>query len=103
VKYGIPTCSEPTDPKSMYMRNLYHSYFWGPFKNELEVINAINILDKADPYWDYDPFCIIFGADPLPHGDFTFGFKFVDDVVTKRIHAARLRKQPPRFPEELRR
>jgi hypothetical protein len=90
MRYGIPTCVDPIDPKSIYMRNMYHEFFWGPFKDEQLVTDAINALDEADPYWDYDPFCIICGCDPLP-SDYVFGFPAVDDETKKRIYAGRKR------------
>jgi len=89
MKHGIKTCSDPTDPKSIYMRNFGHTFFWGPFKDEQEVIEAIKTLDEADPCWDYDPFCVIYGADPLPE-DFTFGFPFVDGDMISRIRDSRI-------------
>lgn len=91
MKYGIQTCTEPTDPKSIYMRNMYHTFFWGPFNDEQAVIEAINILDAADAYWDYEPFCIIYGANPLPI-DFVGGFPAVEQSIRDRIFAARKRK-----------
>lgn len=86
MRYGIPTCSEPKDPKSIYMRNAFHEFFWGPFKNEQEITAAVKSLNKADPYWDYDPVCIIYGADPLPK-NFVLGFPFVDGAMKSRILA----------------
>lgn len=70
------------------MRNLYHEFFWGPFADEAELTKAVIALDKADSYWDYDPFCIIYGANPLPT-DFVFGFRFADDALKERVGAAR--------------
>lgn len=88
MKYGIPTCTEPTDAKAMYLHCAYHTFFWGPFKDEQEVIDAINILDEKEPYWDYEPFCIVYGMNPLPK-DFAFGFPLVDTSVQKRIDEGR--------------
>lgn len=87
-RYGIPVCNEPRDPESLYMRNMYHEFFWGPFQTERDLTDAIKHLDEVEPYWDYDPFCIIYGADPLPK-DYVGGFPFVDDVMRDRIFAAR--------------
>jgi len=84
MRDGILTCVEPKDPESIYMRNMFHTFFWGPFKDEQAVIGAIKILDETDPCWDYNPFCIIYGANPLPD-DFVNGFPFVDDSMVKRI------------------
>ena len=70
------------------MRNLYNEFFWGPFADEAELTKAVVALDKADSYWDYDPFCIIYGANPLP-SDFVFGFRFADDALKERLDAAR--------------
>ncbi len=86
MKHGIVTCHEPKDSTAIYMRNLYHEFFWGPFKDEHECAAAIAALDKADSYWDYDPFCMIYGADPLPK-DFVFGFPSVPDDTRQRIIA----------------
>jgi len=88
MRHGIQTVREPTDPKSLYMRNLYHEFFWGPFADEAALTAAVIALDKADPYWDYDPFCIIYGADPLP-SDFVFGFKRASDELRARLEKAR--------------
>lgn len=88
MKHGIQTTSVPNQPQCLYMRNPYHEFFWGPFADEGELIKAVIALDKADPYWDYDPFCIIYGADPLPT-DFVFGFRFADSALKERVYAAR--------------
>ena len=88
MRHGIQTCREPIDPNSIYMRNLYSTVFWGPFENEKAVIEAVNILDAVDPYWDYNPFCIIYGSNPLPE-DFVFGFRFVDEDMKERIYSGR--------------
>ena len=55
------------------------------------VIVAINTLDKVDPMWDYDPFCIIYGRDPLPK-DFVGGFQDIEKDMKDRIFAARINK-----------
>ena len=83
-RYGVPTCRLPDNPQAIYMRNLYHTFFWGPFENEQACAEAIAKLDKADQMWDYDPFCLIYGASPLPD-DFVFGFKSLPDDVQKRL------------------
>lgn len=88
MKHGIQTVRKPTDPNSLYMRNLYHEYFWGPFSSEEELTRAVIALDKIDPYWDYEPFCIIYGADPLPC-DFVNGFPFAGKDLRDRIERAR--------------
>jgi len=74
------------------MRNLYHEWFWGPFKDEQALIDAIKILDKVDLYWDYDPFCIIYGSNPLPT-DYVYGFKIVSNEVRERIESSRHKKE----------
>ena len=86
--YGIPTTTTPDDPKMIYMRNMYHEFFWGGFKNEQEVIDAIKKLDKIDPYWDYDPFCLVYGKSPLPD-DFVFGFPDIPDDMKNKIKSQR--------------
>lgn len=88
MRHGIPTCVDPDKPECLYMRNLFHEWFWGPFKDEKELVDALNVLDKADPYWDYDPFCIIYGMNRLPK-DYVFGFKCAPDEMKERIYAAR--------------
>lgn len=88
MKHGIQTTGTPDKPECLYMRNLYHEFFWGPFADESELTKAVLALDKADSYWDYDPFCIIYGANPLPT-DFVFGFRFADDALKERVSAAR--------------
>jgi hypothetical protein len=91
MKHGICTCEDPTLPECIYMRTMYHEFFWGPFKDKEEVVDAINTLDEADDYWDYDPFCIIYGSNPLPK-DYDFGFKSVDDATKQWIFSQRKRK-----------
>lgn len=94
MKHGVITCHDPKDSAAIYMRNLFHTFFWGPFHSEQEVVDAIAKLDKADSYWDYEPFCMIYGADPLPK-DFVAGFPFVPDEIRERImQAARPNGKP---------
>ena len=85
---GIPTCTDPVDPQSLYMRRLFSSSFFGPFKDEEALVAALQHLDKVVPMWDDNPFCIIYGANPLPK-DYVFGFKFVDDATQERIFSKR--------------
>lgn len=98
MKDGIPTCRHPTDPTSMYMRNLYHTFFYGPFQTEAELTAAINQLDRTVVYWDYDPFCLIYGAAPLPT-DYVFGFQSVPTEMRARIEAQRLPQKDRPQPE----
>ena len=88
MKHGVPTCTHPVDPSAIYMRNFFYEWFWGPFRDEAEVIAALRKLDAADSYWDYEPFCMIYGADPLPE-DYVYGFRSVPDEIRRRIEAAR--------------
>jgi len=88
MKHGIQTTSKPDKPECLYMRNLYHEFFWGPFSDEAELTGAVLALDKADPQWDYEPFCIIYGANPLPL-DFVFGFRFAEEAIKERVSNAR--------------
>ncbi len=90
MRHNIPTCGAPTRPECLYMRNLFHEFFWGPFEDEAALIKAVQTLDAADPYWDYDPFCIVYGANPLPQ-DFVFGFRFADAGLTQRVHNSRIK------------
>lgn len=75
----VPTTRTPNDPSCFYMRILYRTFFFGPFKDRAELVAGIKALDAYDPMWDYDPACIIRGANPLPK-DFVFGFPFVEDA-----------------------
>jgi len=85
----IPTCGHPTDEKSLYMRCMYRTYFFGPFKDIEELTAAINYLDKVKPMWDNDGFCIVYGANPLPE-DYVFGFRFIDSCVREQIEKQRV-------------
>lgn len=89
MRDGLPTCAHPTDPSAIYFRNLYREFFYGPFADEASVTAAINHLDKTVEWWDYDPFCMVHGADPLPK-DYVFGFPSVDPELRKRVEAQRL-------------
>lgn len=88
MRYGIPTCADPVDPYAIYLRNMYHEFFWGPFADEAEVVRALRTLDAAEPMWDYDPFCMVFGANPLP-SDYVNGFRSVSQEIRKRVEAGR--------------
>ena len=88
MKFGIQTCENPTDPEQLYVRCMFHTFFYGPFKDEEAVVQALKTLDKADEYWDYDCFCIVYGANPLPK-DYVGGFPFVDHEMRERIEKAR--------------
>ena len=55
------------------------------------MVQAINQLDIADPYWDYNPFTIIYGLKPLPT-DYVFGFPVVSDEIKNEIYYKRLRR-----------
>lgn len=90
LRPAIPTTTTPDDPSSLYLRLMYHTFFYGPFKSEEDVLAAVKALDEWDDMWDYDCFCIVHGANPLP-SDFVFGFPFVDDSVRERIEAGRHR------------
>lgn len=86
LRDGVAVCSYPNAPNSLYMRCMYHEFFYGPFKDEHAVSEAIAQLDKADPYWDYDCFCIHYGANPLPD-DFVNGFHFVTSEQRNAIES----------------
>lgn len=86
MKHGIPTCSQPDEPTKLYMRVMYREWFYGPFYDEAAVIAAVQHLDKAD--WDYDCFCVVSGANPLPK-DYVLGFPFVPGDMRDRIEKAR--------------
>jgi hypothetical protein len=88
---GVPTCPNPDDSSKIYMRNMYHEFFWGPFSDEEEVSQAIAKLDKADDMWDYDPFCMIYGASQLPQ-DFVNGFQSVPQEMRDRIESKRVKR-----------
>ena len=88
MKYGLPTCQDPSDPSCIYMRCMYYEFFWGPFKDEEEITKAINKLDADVPYWDYDCFCIVYGKNPLPE-DYVFGFESIPEEMRSRIEKQR--------------
>ena len=88
MKHGIPTTTKPHLPDKLYMRCMFHEFFFGPFDDEQAVAAACRQLDKADSFWDYDSFCVHYGANPLPD-DFVRGFKFVDPEVRARIEVER--------------
>lgn len=85
---GVPTCKEPRDPASLYLRIMYREWFMGPF-TEAEATAAVNHLDQTDPMWDYDCWTIHYGAEPLPE-DFVGGFPYAGEV-RERIEAQRQR------------
>jgi len=88
MRHGVLTTTTPNRPDCLYMRSMYHEFFWGPFADEAQLTAAVLCLDDADPMWDYDPFCIHYGADPLPL-DFVFGFRLAPDDMRTRLEAAR--------------
>jgi hypothetical protein len=66
---------------------MFHTFFYGPFADEAAVGAALRILDKADPMWDYDAFCIHYG-DPKSDNWVT-GLPFVSHEQRERIEAMR--------------
>lgn len=88
MRHGIPTTAIPDRPACLYMRNLYHEFFWGPFEDEAALTAAVLRLDEIDPMWDYYPLCIVYGANPLPE-DFVFGFPAASPDLYERVRAAR--------------
>ena len=66
MKYGVKTCTEPTDPSGIYIQCLYHEFFYGPFRDTNELLSAIVLLDEQSPMWDYDTFRLVLGQDPFP-------------------------------------
>lgn len=84
MKHQIPKCKHPDNPSKLYMQNMFCNWFWGPFDSEEHITEAINILDESDPYWCYDPFCILYGADPLP-SDYTYGLQPIPLTMRERI------------------
>lgn len=99
MRHGVATCVEPKEATSLYIRCMYHEFFYGPFRSEDACSEAIASLDKADPYWDYDCFCIHYGAEPLPK-DFAYGFPFVDEEMRRSIEAKARPKGKP-MPKEI--
>jgi hypothetical protein len=87
MKPSVPTCQHPDQPDRIYMRLMYHTFFFGPFKDEAEVIAAVKELNKQDSMWDYDCYCVIYGMNPLPK-DYVFGFPSVPSEMRRRIDAA---------------
>ena len=88
MRSGVPTCAHPVDPQALYVRCMFHSFFYGPFADDAAVIAALRTLDDADPYWDYDSFAIHYGADPLP-ADYVGGFRFVTPEQRAAIEKGR--------------
>lgn len=88
MKYGVPTTSTPTDPNAIYMRIAYATFFFGPFLNEQDVVSAMNAMDEANPYWDYDGAIMLYGLNPLPK-DMAFGFPSVPREIEDRIQSKR--------------
>ncbi len=88
-RYGVPTVSSPSDPKALYVRCMYHTFWWGPFAGEAEVADALKKLDTAEPMWDYDCFAIHYGVANLKDA--------VNDPVYVS-HAARERIEELRRP-----
>ena len=88
MKYDIPTCQDPVEPHSMYMRVFYRTFFFGPLPDEDAGVDAIRRLDVNEPDWDDDGFSIFFGANPLP-SDYVCGFKQIDSDALKRILSRR--------------
>lgn len=80
----IPKVNHPTDPSKIYIRCMYHEFFYGPFDDEVATREFVDWMDENEPYWDYDCYCIIFGADPLPK-DYVFGFQSVPSEMRDRI------------------
>ena len=58
------------------MRNLYHTFFWGPFDTLEDLTQAVILLDEVSPGWDYNPFCVVRGSNPLPR-DYVGGLDFI--------------------------
>jgi hypothetical protein len=58
LRHGVPTTTEALDPHALYVRCMFHPFFYGPFPDEDALVAALRTLDKEDPMWDYDCFCI---------------------------------------------
>ena len=97
---GLPATSDPDDPTALYVRLMYHEWFFGPFKDEAAVTAAINQLDRTAVWWDYDCWTLHYGANPLPK-DFVHGFGY-EKEMRERIEAQRIpfeqRPQPEGAP-----
>jgi hypothetical protein len=93
MRHNIPTTPSPDQPSKLYMRCMYHTFFYGPFDDEEAVIRAIVTLGRADPYWDDDGRAILWGSNPLPK-DMAFGHRFVgEDMLDRILNAARAEKR----------
>lgn len=89
-RFEIPTAQAPDDPKGLYVRVTYDGFFYGPFKNEGELVAALRTLDKVDPQWDEYGFHIHRG-DPTSD-DWVNKLPFVTVDDRERIEAARRAK-----------
>ena len=92
MRNGVPTCREPADPEALYFRCMFHTFFYGPFQTEAELVEALRTLDRVDPMWDYDCFAIHKG-DPTSR-DWVNGLPFVSHEDRERIEAARRAPSP---------
>lgn len=88
LRHGVQVCKHPTKPNMLYIRVMYHEWFWGPFKTEQDVLDAMIKLDEKDPYWDYDCFSIHYGADPLPD-NYVTGFNFLSQESIDKLEKER--------------
>jgi hypothetical protein len=87
-RHGIDVCTDPDNPDAFYMRTMYCEWFFGPFATLDDVLTAMDKLDAADPYWDYDPCTVHRGANPLPD-DYVFGFPELTSEEATRVRANR--------------
>ena len=65
MRFGVPVTNEASDEKALYVRCMYHEWYYGPFASEDDVVTALKTLDKEYPYWDYDPFAIHYGVEGM--------------------------------------
>lgn len=85
-RHGINVTYTPDDPTAFYLRTMYCEWFYGPFATIDALLAAMTRLDTVDDHWDYDPFTVHLGANPLPDDHVSFPSVSVDDAERIRAH-----------------
>jgi len=77
----MKTTTEAINPDKMYLRLMYHEFFW-EFDTVKEIKTFVKYMDEKDAMWDYDCFGIHKG-DPRWGIDKDFGcfdFEFLPEI-----------------------